>query len=594
MRGVIGLPRAHGGLLPRFAGVTRQFAAAAAPGPPKAESKTAQQSSSSSDSSRTVYMSMIGNAGILVMKAAVWMRTGSSAMLAETIHTAADTANQALLVMGMQQSQTAADTRHPYGYGKAAWFWSLVSALGMFWCGAGVSIAHGVWSIMHPSPVETGIEAAVVLAASLAVDGYVLSQAVSVILDRARAREAEALDPAHSDYDSEGGGVQGGAAHTAWLPPRAFAFDAAAPLRSALGMLRSTVWYVRSTRDPYVTSVFLEDTVACSGVIAAAAGITLSHVTGNPLWDGLASIAIGGMLGGVAMQLVRMNKRYLMGHTVEGSVLSGIQRILLSRPSIEAVGDVQSQYTGPSEFAYKAEVDFDGTYLSARLQSNYRELFLRSARAGTLEADLPLLLSYYAEDVTRLVERELKAVERDIRAEYPGAVYIELEPDSINAEQPMHHEALDARARLREEKDIWSKLSAILEKRAAKRPDDQTVVDERTRLNQWFKKAEARRAQTAGVSAVTPLPPPPPTPTPPPAVDRVSLSTVLSSSVFGRAGGAESEAPAVTLESLVPKDAACAAAASWQVAGESEQEHAGKEHTEGHVEDALYDSTERR
>jgi len=591
------MPTPHILVRSRFASVTRHFATNATPSPesdPGQTSAAAAKENHSNDSARTVYMSMLGNSVILIMKAAVWMRTGSSAMLAETIHTAADTANQTLLVMGMRQSQTAADTRHPYGYGKAAWFWSLVSALGMFWCGAGVSVAHGVWSIMHPSPVEVGIETAVVLAASLAVDGYVLSQAVKVILERAQSRAVDAQDPSHSDYDGEEAATPQGNTSAGWLPTRAFAIDPAAPLRSALGMLRSAVWYVRSTRDPYVTSVFLEDTVACSGVIAAAAGITLSHVTGNPLWDGLASIAIGGMLGGVAMQLVRMNKRYLMGHTVDGSTLSGIQRILLSRPSIEAVGDVQSQYTGPSEFAYKAEVDFDGTYLSARLQTNYRELFLRSARGGTLEADLPLLLSYYAEDVTRLVERELKAVEKDIRAEYPGAVYIELEPDSINAEQPMHHEALDARARLREEKDIWAKLSAILEKRAKKRPGDQTVVDERTRLNQWFQKAEARRDQ---VQPVPPSLPPPPPVLPRPSAERVTLSTVLSSSVFGRGTMSDSQdvPPAVTLESRVPATHVATATGNALLAEATTKDEGGTQapHS-GDVEDALGGTGEQR
>ena len=94
-------------------------------------------------SSSTVWLAFAGNSAITVLKAAVWLRSGSSAMLAETLHTLVDTANQAFLILGLKQSRSAPDLSHQYGYGRAAFFWGLVSALGLFWCGAGVSIFHG-------------------------------------------------------------------------------------------------------------------------------------------------------------------------------------------------------------------------------------------------------------------------------------------------------------------------------------------------------------------------------------------------------------------------------------------------------------------
>lgn len=108
-----------------------------------------------------------------------------------------------------------------------------------------------------------------------------------------------------------------------------------------------------------------------------------------------------------------------------------IRKILINRPAIDNVYSVQSQWVGPSTFSYKAEVDFDGTHLAATLLESYKPIILASKN---LEEDLPLLLAWYAEDVTRLVEKEVKLVEALIRTKYPEAAFIELEPDSKESE----------------------------------------------------------------------------------------------------------------------------------------------------------------
>eukprot|EP00624_Nannochloropsis_granulata_P001660 evm.model.NODE_18063_length_5345_cov_19.902338.1 len=102
----------------------------------------------------------------------------------------------------------------------------------------------------------------------------------------------------------------------------------------------------------------------------------------------------------------------------------------MARPGIDNVQSVQSQWIGPYTFAYKAEVDFDGTYLAAKLMERYEDEFLGSAR---LKEDLPVLLAFYAEDVVRTLEREVREVEREIRALHPEAQFIELEPASKDA-----------------------------------------------------------------------------------------------------------------------------------------------------------------
>ena len=120
-------------------------------------------------------------------------------------------------------------------------------------------------------------------------------------------------------------------------------------------------------RDPFMMAVLLEDAAACAGVLLAGAGIGLAQCTGVVAWDPLASIAIGGLLGGVAVHLVRLNQRFLMGKSIEPEMELEIREMLLARPGIDAVHAVQSQWVGPKTFSFKAEVDFDGTFLAAQV-----------------------------------------------------------------------------------------------------------------------------------------------------------------------------------------------------------------------------------
>ncbi|CAM9349807.1 unnamed protein product [Sphacelaria rigidula] len=129
-----------------------------------------------------------------------------------------------------------------------------------------------------------------------------------------------------------------------------------------------------------------------------------------------------------------MNRRYLIGQAVDPEITEGIKKILMSRGSIEQLHQVQSQWVGPYTFSFKAEVDFDGTYLAAQLRSRYGEEFDKVLRRPSSdlkrEKDLEILLSFYTEDVMRAAEREVRAAETEIRKMYPEAAYVDLEPDS--------------------------------------------------------------------------------------------------------------------------------------------------------------------
>eukprot|EP00946_MAST-07B_sp_MAST-7B-sp1_P002141 g2141.t1 len=351
-----------------------------------------------------VTRAMAGNLVITVLKFGVYLRTGSAAMLSEAVHTLVDSGNQAILLIGIRQMSNASDQRHPYGYGRAAFFWGLVSALGMFWVGSGVSIMHGVTELVHPPEtiIESGWETWSVLTLSFAIDGYVLGKTV--------------ID-----------------------------------MKKTMPEGMSFVDYCKQIRDPFVMAVLLEDVAATTGVLVAIGGIGMTSLTDNSAFDSIASIGVGSLLGGVAVYLARMNQRFLLGQAIDQPVEDSIRGIILSRPSIEAVHSVQSQWMGPSAFSFKAEVDFDGTYPAARLLKTYTPVFEDIAARGTMRADLPVVLGWYAEDVTRILETEVKEVEASIRDKFPDAAYIELEPDSKDADIRM-----SSRLKQRGEKGSYS------------------------------------------------------------------------------------------------------------------------------------------
>lgn len=230
----------------------------------------------SSTSKHVVVRAMAGNSIITVLKTLAWAKTGSTAMLSEAIHSLVDTGNQGLLLLGLQQAAGVPDKKHQYGYGRAAYFWSLISALGMFWLGAGVTVSHGIDTLFHP-PTDLSIswEAWSVLGASFIIDGWVLSRVV---------RELRASKPP---------GVS----------------------------LRQ---HIKGIKDPIIMAVFYEDSSACIGVVMALAGIAATQITGNVVWDSIASIGIGGLLGVVAISLIRLNQRFLLGQSVEPGTFYGI------------------------------------------------------------------------------------------------------------------------------------------------------------------------------------------------------------------------------------------------------------------------------
>ena len=341
----------------------------------------------------TVARALIGNSVITLLKFGVFIQTGSAAMLSEAVHTLADSGNQMLLLKGLQQASQTPDKRFQYGYGKASFFWALVSALGMFWTGAGVSLGHGLYTLIHPPELfEISREMLGVLFVSFLVDGFVLGKTL---------KEVAASKPAN------------------------------------ISMMN----HFMNIRDPFVLAVLFEDAAACTGVVFAGTGILLSQLYGDVSYDTLAGIGVGMLLASVAIKLVEINYRFLVGQAVDEEIVSDIRNMLRNRPAINAVYDVQSQWLGPHAFAFKAECDFNGYVLARRLEDLYVPLFIEAVAHRTDKSDpagrddkrkydLETVMAWMAEDVTRLIEQEVKQVELLIRQKHPMAAFIELEPDS--------------------------------------------------------------------------------------------------------------------------------------------------------------------
>jgi zinc transporter 9 len=320
-----------------------------------------------------------GNIVICIAKFVAWTSSGSSAMLSEFVHSLVDTLNQGLILIGLRDSEIASDKNHPYGYGKSLYLYSLISALGTFWMGAGISGRHSMEQLLHPSLTHISWEVWSVLALSLLIDGYVLTKTIGDV----RVNQ-----------------------------PKGVSF-----------------WgHVWSIRDPALMAILLEDGAACLGVVLASGGIILTAATGMPIFDGLAGVGVSALLAGMGLVLVRLNKEFLLGQAQDRRTIEGIQKILLEQESIEHVHSMQSQILGHGKFSFNAEVDFNGTYLAAKLMPRYQREF--KIVGDNLDQELRVLLSWYAEDVMRTVEREVRRIEYEIRKVYPGAVFIELEPYS--------------------------------------------------------------------------------------------------------------------------------------------------------------------
>jgi cation diffusion facilitator family transporter len=234
--------------------------------------------------------------------------TKSSAMLSEGVHSVVDTSNQVLLLYGLRRAKQPPDAQFPFGYGKEVYFWGFVVAIMIFTVGAGVSIYKGIHHLLHPVTIQNPTLNYIVLGCALVFEG------------------------------------------AAWY----FALTEFRKAKGKWGYLEA----VRRGKDPSMFVVLFEDSAAMLGILVAFVGIFLSQVTGNPLFDGIASVVIGLILAGTAAWLAYEIKGLLIGESARPELVKGVKEIAKSYPRIKHVNEVLTLHMGPEFILLNLSVDF--------------------------------------------------------------------------------------------------------------------------------------------------------------------------------------------------------------------------------------------
>jgi cation diffusion facilitator family transporter len=263
-----------------------------------------------SESHKTVYVALAANAGIAVAKGVGGAISGSSAMLAEAAHSVADTTNQVLLLAALRLSERKPNAQHPFGYGKERFFWSFMAAIFIFVSGSLFSIYEGVERILSGSE-ESGsaVIPFIVLAVALVLEGSSLIRAT-------RQTHAEARR-----------------------------------------LRRPLARHVRQSRDPTTKTVVFEDSAAVVGVLLAAAGLALTHVTGSATYDGAASVAIGLLLAIVALGLGRDTYGLLIGEAALPEEREAIERAICDHSGVDELLELMTMAMGPQSILVAARLD---------------------------------------------------------------------------------------------------------------------------------------------------------------------------------------------------------------------------------------------
>ncbi|GAA3083451.1 cation diffusion facilitator family transporter [Streptosporangium carneum] len=274
----------------------------------------------SAESLGTVVVAGLANLAIAVAKLVAGLISGSSAMLSEAMHSAADTVTEILLFVAVRRAGHPPDARHPFGHGKAGFFWALMAAFATLIGGAGFSITHGVHEIAHGEELADLRISYAVLAVSFVIEGISFLKALSQV--RAQAGRFR-------------------------VSPRR---------------------YVSRTPDTALKAVLFEDAAALAGLLIAACGLLAYQLTGSPLWDGVASVVIGLLLLGVALNLIRTNVSLLIGQAAPVRIEQEIRAELLALPEVESVVELLTMMLGPDEIMVAARVDFVDETTGAALE----------------------------------------------------------------------------------------------------------------------------------------------------------------------------------------------------------------------------------
>ncbi|PZQ87585.1 MAG: cation transporter [Leifsonia xyli] len=312
---------------------------------------------SASGGTKAIIAALLANLGIAITKFIAAAVSGSASMLAEGVHSVADSGNQLLLLIGGRRSRRQADLEHPFGYGRERYVYAFVVAIILFSIGGVFSLYEGVKKVSEPHPLENVWLPLLVLGIAVVLESFSLRTAMK-----------------------ESNRVRG---------------------------TQSWIQFVRRAKQPELPVVLLEDIAALTGLLFAASGIGLTLLTGNPVWDGVATIAIGVLLVLVAVILGVETKSLLVGEGANADDHAKILAAFNGHPQVEAVIHMKTLYLGPDELMVAAKVAVP-----------------KATRAAEVAA-------------------AIDAIEKDVRAAVPAARVIYLEPD-IYVPRDSEHPPTDA------------------------------------------------------------------------------------------------------------------------------------------------------
>lgn len=277
-----------------------------------------------SGSKKVIIAALIGNGLIAVTKFIASFLTGSSAMLSEGIHSVVDTGNQLLLLLGIRRARKPADKHFPFGHGKEIYFWSFVVAIMIFGVGAGVSIYEGIHGMLDPHPITNPFTNYMVLILAMIFESF------------------------------------------AWY----FAWK---EFRKAKGK-QSYVEAVRKEKDPTTFVVLFEDSAALLGLVVAFLGIWLGEISGNPLFDGIASVIIGVILAATAGWLAYETKGLLIGESADPEIVDGINTLAAASEHITSINETLTMHMGPDYILLTISVNFKDEVTAEMVETSVAEL----------------------------------------------------------------------------------------------------------------------------------------------------------------------------------------------------------------------------
>jgi len=268
---------------------------------------------------RTILAALAGNLAIAIAKYVAAGVTGSSAMLSEAIHSTVDTGNELLLLYGLRRARRPADPEHPFGHGLQLYFWTFVVAVMIFGLGAVVAFIEGLHKLGDPHPVEHVYVNYIVLGVSMLF-------------------EIGSWTVAFREFRRAQGG-------------------------------RSWLAAARRSKDPTVFTVLFEDTAALLGLAAAFVGVALADVLDRPIFDGLASLAIGVILVITAAFLAYESQSLLTGEAAQPETRSGIARVAAQTPGVVGINEILTMHFGPQDLLVALSLDFDDAIPAARVEA---------------------------------------------------------------------------------------------------------------------------------------------------------------------------------------------------------------------------------